>query len=212
MPSLASMSPSPQIFETSKTLPYPLAPIYTTIADVSSYSSFLPYCLSSTVTTWSSPDAKYNKKWPSVGKLVVGYGQLTEEFTSRVYCIPGRVVESVGGMTKTSLDAKDISHHLQNGERIEAGKEGEEEEGLLEQLRSRWTVEELGKEKTKVTLALEYAFTNPLYTALSGGAAPKVADKMVQAFEERVRYLLERDPEMRGASLEELDGSRVKRR
>lgn len=41
--------------------------------------------------------------------------------------------------------------------------------------------------QTEVRLKIEYAFANPLYAALSAAAAPKVADKMIQAFEERVR-------------------------
>lgn len=83
--------------------------------------------------------------------------------------------------------------------------------GLLTHLRSKWTIEELGRNKTGVTLALEFAFTNPFYAALSGGVAPKVAEAMIRAFEKRVVELLERNPEMVGARLEELDGSRLKR-
>jgi coenzyme Q-binding protein COQ10 len=58
---------------------------------------------------------------------------------------------------------------------------------------------------------LEFAFTNPFYAALSGGVAPKVADVMIKAFEQRVVALLKEKPEMIKASLAELDGSRLKR-
>jgi coenzyme Q-binding protein COQ10 len=119
-------------------------------------------------------------------------------------------VESVGGGTQTSLREQEIAHHL--------GDEGDRSGGngdtgsLLSHLRNRWTVEPLGKDQTRVTLALEYAFTNPLYSALSAGAAPMVADIMVKAFEQRARSMLENDPEMRNASLEDLDGSQIKKR
>jgi coenzyme Q-binding protein COQ10 len=50
-----------------------------------------------------------------------------------------------------------------------------------------------------------------VYTALSAGAAPKVADLMVRAFEERVRGLLEGNPEMARAELGGLEGSALRR-
>ncbi|PSN65057.1 hypothetical protein BS50DRAFT_575149 [Corynespora cassiicola Philippines] len=209
----ASFSPlgssQPQTLSASRTLPYPSHPIYAIISDVSSYSSFLPYCPSSDVTKWSAPDATYNRRWPSEGRLSIGFGSLTETFTSRVYCVPGRIVESVGGKTETDLDRRDIAHHLVGEQPSAERKEGEN--GLLTHLKSRWTVEEVGRESTRVTLALEFAFANPLYTTLSAGAAPKVAEVMVKAFEERVRGLLEGRPDMQRASLGDFEGSVLKR-
>lgn len=199
-----------QTLRASRTLPYPSAPIYSIIADVPSYAAFLPYCQRSSITHWSAPDAETGRRWPSVGVLTSGFGGLTESFTSRVYCVPGRVVESVGGDTKTSLPQDLIRHHLDGAER-EARSETEGKEGLLTHLRSRWTVEAVGEKETRIELALEFAFANPIYAALSGGAAPKVADVMVRAFEERVRALLRERPEMVGARLDELDGSRLKK-
>ena len=78
-------------------------------------------------------------------------------------------------------------------------------------LRSRWTIEALGKDSTEVSLALEFAFANPMYMALSAGAAPKVADIMIRAFEERVQKLLDGNPEVARAELGELEGSTLKR-
>lgn len=78
-------------------------------------------------------------------------------------------------------------------------------------LRSRWTIEALAKDKTEVSLALEFAFANPMYTALSAGAAPKIADIMVKAFEERVHKLLDGNTEMARAELGELEGSRLRK-
>jgi coenzyme Q-binding protein COQ10 len=82
---------------------------------------------------------------------------------------------------------------------------------LLRHLRSKWTIEDLGKDKTGVSLALEFAFANPFYAALSGGVAPKVADAMIRAFERRVEEVLRENPDMRGAGLADLDGSKVKK-
>ncbi|KAF9692244.1 hypothetical protein EKO04_009375 [Ascochyta lentis] len=200
-----------QTLRASRTLPYPSAPIYSIIADVPSYASFLPYCQRSTITHWSAPDAVTARRWPSIGILTSGFGNLTESFTSRIYCVPGEIVESVGGATSTSLSRDQIAHHLDDaGRAAEARIRTEGSEGLLTHLRSTWTVLALGGSETRIELALEFAFANPLYAALSGGAAPKVAEAMVKAFEERVRTLLRENPGMATARLEDLDGSRLK--
>jgi coenzyme Q-binding protein COQ10 len=39
-------------------------------------------------------------------------------------------------------------------------------------------------------LSIEYAFRNPVYGALSAGAAPRVAETMIRAFEARAREVL----------------------
>ena len=128
---------------------------------------------------------------------------------SRVYCIPGRYVESVGGNTETSLKNDDIAHHLDGEKQGTERKEGEN--GLLTHLRSKWTVEAIQNDQTQVSLAVEFAFANPMYAALSGGVAPKVAEFMIKAFERRVQDLLKSNPDMVKASLAELDGSGLKR-
>jgi coenzyme Q-binding protein COQ10 len=128
-----------------------------------------------------------------------------------VYCVPGKYVESVGGDTETSLPSDEIAHHLEEAKLGSGGRRSGGDNGLLQHLRSKWTVEELGKDKTGVSLALEFAFTNPFYAALSGGVAPKVADVMIRAFEQRVVALLKDTPQMVGASLAELDGSKLKK-
>lgn len=118
-----------------------------------------------------------------------------------------------------SLRESDVAHHLQgsgvDGEADARGSGRDKERGgngLLTHLRSKWTVEEVGRERTRVALVVEYAFANPLYAALSGGVADKVAEFMVKAFERRVKEVLEGDPRMVGAGLGELDGSRLRRR
>lgn len=118
------------------------------------------------------------------------------------------MVESVGGSTSTSLPAEEILHH---GEGVGAKGKGEEG-GLLTHLRSRWTITPLAEENTQVSLDLEFAFGNPLYAALSAGVAPKVADMMVKAFEERVHVLLMDNPVMQRAGLGELEGSALRKR
>ncbi|KAF2176692.1 hypothetical protein K469DRAFT_678351 [Zopfia rhizophila CBS 207.26] len=210
----------PQKLTASRTLPYPPTPIYNIISDVSSYSSFLPYCQFSTVTKWSQPDRTHNLIWPSEAKLVVGWGSITESFTSRIFCIPGKVVESVGGSTQSTLDRADIQHHL--GDEVSASTtlgDGNKhtQNQLLTHLSSRWTINPVPAasssepERTEVSLSLEFAFVNPLYTTLSAGAAPKVADIMIKAFEERVKFLLRGSSDFAKASLGNIQGGRSNR-
>ncbi|KAJ4984499.1 polyketide cyclase dehydrase and lipid transporter [Stagonosporopsis vannaccii] len=198
-----------QTLRASRTLPYPSAPIYSIIADVPAYAAFLPYCTRSTITHWSAPDALTARRWPSIGVLTSGFGSLTESFTSRVYCVPGRVVESVGGLTTTALPRDQIAHHL-DGAHPDQPVPTAGSEGLLTHLRNTWTVDEIGPGHTRIELVLEFRFQNPLYAAVSAAAAPKVADAMVRAFEERVRGLLTDNPAMVHARLEDLDGSRLR--
>ncbi|KAF1953974.1 hypothetical protein CC80DRAFT_494214 [Byssothecium circinans] len=207
---LTGNSTTPQTLTATRTLPYPSQPIYSIVADVSSYSQFLPYCQSSSVTRWSSPDHTHHRRWPSEAQLLVGFSNLTESFTSRVFCVPGRIVESIGGSTETELPRSEIAHHLDGAQDGDKGAKGASN-GLMTHLKSRWTIEGLAKESTEVKLELEFAFANPLYATLSAGAAPKVAEIMIKAFEERVRVLLEGDPEMAAAELKGLDGSQLKR-
>lgn len=216
-PTTTTQSP-PQTLTACRTLPYPSAPVYSIIADIASYDSFLPYLQSSRVTRWSAPDALVRRRWPSEATLVVGFGGVSEAFASRVFCVPGRVVESVAGGAVVGVKREDVRHHYGEGEaeaeaeaeaHAKAGHEGGAE--LLTHLRSRWTVEAMEDGKTQVSLAVEFAFQNPVYTALSASAAPKVADYMIAAFEKRVEQVLEANPEMKRMGLGELEGSALRK-
>ncbi|KAH7560257.1 dehydrase and lipid transport-domain-containing protein [Bipolaris maydis] len=212
-----SSSPSPpQILTATRTLPYPPAPVYSIIADVPAYSTFLPYCAHSTVSKWSRPDKRYARRWPSEGVITTGFGAITESFASRIYCVPGKWVESVGGEAETELEREEIEHHFEEAEVRGSGQERtrgrQGENGLLTYLRSKWEVEAVREAQTRVSLVVEFSFANPMYAALSGGVAPKVADYMVKAFETRVQEVLQRNPEMVKASLADMDGSAMRRK
>ncbi|EUC38601.1 hypothetical protein COCCADRAFT_21932 [Bipolaris zeicola 26-R-13] len=210
--SLTPPTSPPQILTATRTLPYPSPPVYSIIADVPAYSSFLPYCTHSTVTQWSLPDRQYHRRWPSEGIITTGFGAITESFRSRIYCVPGRWVESVGGEAETELRGVDVAHHFEGEGQGMQGRREKGENGLLTYLRSKWEVEEVREAQTRVSLVVEFSFANPVYAALSGGVAPKVAEYMVKAFETRVQEVLERNPEMVTASLADMEGSAMKRK
>ncbi|KAI9829504.1 MAG: hypothetical protein M1819_006324 [Sarea resinae] len=100
----------PQTLTATRTLPHAASSLYKIISDVASYSAFVPYCQSSTVTRWSAPDAQ-GRRWASEADLSVGWGGVQEKFTSRVFCAPERVVEAVSGEAKPSLKEHEIPHH-----------------------------------------------------------------------------------------------------
>lgn len=181
-----------QTLTASRTLQYPAKVIYDTISDVSSYSAFIPYCQSSVVTKTSKP-ADNGKSYPEEAKLTIGFnGDVSEEFWSRVYCQPERVVEAISGLTESSLSPADVPHH---NARPSADQDPTRNESVLTHLATKWTLQKSnkpGQESTEVNLAIEYQFANPVYGALSAAAAPRVAEKMIEAFENRVKAVLEK--------------------
>ncbi|KAH0551686.1 hypothetical protein GP486_007098, partial [Trichoglossum hirsutum] len=169
-----------------RTLPYSAAALYDIIADIDSYAFFLPYCLGSSVSRWASHGGR---RWPAEAELRVGWGGLDERFVSSVLCVPGSVVEAVSGNTHSAADSPPGS------------RPGN---ALFTHLLTRWTVwpcpyephlREKGalsaEERTEVKLDIEFQFANPIYSALSRAAVPKVAGMMIGAFEERVKELLD---------------------
>lgn len=195
----------------TRILPYTSSSLYTIIADVDSYSNFLPYCLESKVTKWSSPD-KNGKRWPSEADLKVGWGGYEETFTSRLFCDADSTVEALGGEARTSLSKADIEHHSETFESPAVAN------NIFQSLSTVWRVRSFhykppsgrpqtdnavlpAREQTEVHLAIDFQFSNPIYAALSKAVAPKVAGIMIEAFEVRARKILDGP----GAGLKEKD-------
>ncbi|KAF2435188.1 hypothetical protein EJ08DRAFT_646073 [Tothia fuscella] len=189
----------------SRTLKYPAPEIYAIIADVPSYSAFLPYCTESQVTAWSRPDSN-GKKWPSEAKITVGFKGFQESFTSKIYCAPGSIVEAVGGGAKTGIPDSELGHYDLN---TPSEKTSNDENGILTHLLTRWSVRPfpfkpppregsalqgtkhtVPEDRTEVTLNIEFQFSNPVYSAMSGAVADRVAGVMIEAFEKRVGDVL----------------------
>ncbi|KAK3670068.1 Coenzyme Q-binding protein coq10, mitochondrial [Recurvomyces mirabilis] len=208
-------TPSPQSLTATRTLQYPSKLIYAIISDVGSYSTFLPYCQESVVTKHSQP-ASDGKEYPEEATLVIGFNNdVSEKFTSRVYCIPEQVVEAVSGEAETTLDPKDIAHHSPRSQ--STSSDASRANSKISSILTRWTLKPYpykppplsalhpdtahnnhnetseipSQERTEVNLTIDYQFANPMYAALSAAAAPKIADKMIDAFEKRVRSVIE---------------------
>ncbi|QIX00089.1 hypothetical protein AMS68_005606 [Peltaster fructicola] len=181
---------STQNLAASRVLPYPSKAVYQVITDVASYKHFIPYCLASEVLKYSNPTDD-GKRWPEEAKLLIGFsGDVSETFWSRVYCVPETIVETVAGSTETSLPADQIKHH---NPRLPAGQDPVRKGNVMKHLSTKWTLRPRtlsGQEATEIHLKINYEFANPVYSALSAAASSKVADKMIEAFEKRVKVMV----------------------
>ncbi|KAK3299187.1 dehydrase and lipid transport-domain-containing protein [Chaetomium fimeti] len=228
LPNLAASAnggPSPpKTLHARRLLPYPAAQVYTLIADIDSYTHFLPHCPHSRVTKWvttptttapitantstgTSNTSQHNPgagaaavaaagsaastptRHPALADLTVGWGPFTQTYTSRVYCVPGSVVEAVSGSAATSIPA-DVLRSV--GYSPSPSEEGGKMEGIFESLVTRWTVKPLARsegEWAEVVLSVTFQFSNPALGFAAGQLADEKVDEMVEAFEGRARQL-----------------------
>ncbi|MCJ1243862.1 hypothetical protein MMC30_001059 [Trapelia coarctata] len=100
-----------QTLHASSLLPYTAPSLFALIADIAAYPTFLPYCTSSTITSWSSPHASTGKKYPRSATLAVGFNSYSESFLSQVFCAPDRVVEAVCGNARTTIPEAELQHY-----------------------------------------------------------------------------------------------------
>lgn len=180
---LDSLLPSdkPLTINVTRTLPYPRARLYDLIVDVDSYSNFLPYCQYSRITAWSAPDPsdERHRRWPVEGELTVGFGPITQSYTSRIVCVPGKSVEALSGKDEPVTQ-----------------KDGQG--SPFKSLATKWTVEDaptprtgggIGKGWTQVDLDLSMRLEDPLAQVVLSKVADETATKMIDAFERRAREL-----------------------
>ena len=189
-------SSSPQTVKHTAFLPYPPSALYGVIADISSYPTFLPFCTSASILSWSHSDFA-DRKWPARASLGIGWGNIKEEYVSRVYCVPGHIVEAIAGEARTGLTFQQLQiYEGIEGMGVGAGGgrvHGNEGGDTFKSLKTKW---ELRRATTgavvgsEVDLSIDFEFRNPLYAALSGAAVPKVAAAVVEAFEKRANIVL----------------------
>ncbi|KAK5045379.1 hypothetical protein LTR84_009243 [Exophiala bonariae] len=150
----------------TKHLPYPSTTIFKAVSDVSGYPTFLPFTISSNVTT------RDQQGYPTRAKLKVGYAKLglEEDWDSVVRCDPKAGV-------------------------IEAKSSEENSNGLFEVLNTKWDINpstKAGDDQTSVCLTVDVKFRNPVYDQMFSQVEGKVASSMIVAFEKRVEELQRR--------------------
>ncbi|KAH0847955.1 hypothetical protein AYO21_03679 [Fonsecaea monophora] len=148
----------------TKVLPYSAATVFKAVSDVAGYPTFLPFTISSNVT---SRDAA---GYPTRASLKVGYATLgiEEDWESIVRCDPARGT-------------------------IEARSSEEHSNGLFETLSTKWLIapSKTANDSTAVKLNVDVKFRNPLYDQMFAQVEGKVASTMMSAFEKRVEELHE---------------------
>lgn len=162
-----------QHLSATRTLPHPRESLYALIADVDSYANFVPYCSVSRVTQWSPLDSE-GRRYPTMADLHVGWGGFSEVFTSRLQCVPGVSVEATSGPRA-------------------AGESTAAASTVFKSLMTRWSLRQASAQmqpSTEVHLDITYQFANPLYAAVSATVSDKLANVMIEAFEQRAKLQL----------------------
>ncbi|BGP22207.1 hypothetical protein JCM10295v2_001085 [Rhodotorula toruloides] len=161
-------------------MPYSPSQLYSVIADVDSYQSFLPFTTSSRVLTAARLDPQGRRlsqpvaekgwlrgtpgeRWEMDGELRIGAMGFDEGYVSLVEMEKDKWVKAT---------AKDAT--------------------MFRQLSTIWsfspsTPSEPSAPQTKVDLYLAYAFSSPLHAAAIQSVWDKVSGLMVEKFEQRVK-------------------------
>ncbi|KAJ5236233.1 hypothetical protein N7489_006324 [Penicillium chrysogenum] len=176
-----------RVLTATRTLPYNPALLYKVISSVEAYSQFLPFLTASTVTA-RDPETEY----PTQAFLTVGYGPLSETFTSRVIC----------DVEKLTVEAKSGANY---GKEVQDGRASKSSsssglsgffpganEGLFEYLTTRWELVPVspgaqGGPLTKVNLEVRFEFRSQMHATLMSAVEGQMAGVMIEAFEKRIR-------------------------
>lgn len=146
----------------TKTLPYSASSIFKAVSDVSGYPAFLPFTVSSNVTS------RDEHGLPTRASLKIGYQKfgLEEVWESDLKCDP----------EKGTVEAQSSEGNSQ---------------GLFEVLQTRWHIQPSPNagHQTSVKLDLDVKFRNPVYDQMFAQVEGKVAGIMISAFEKRVQEL-----------------------
>ncbi|RAL11370.1 ubiquinone-binding COQ10-like protein [Aspergillus homomorphus CBS 101889] len=176
----------------TRTLPYPPGPLFEVISDVQSYASFLPFLTASTVTH-RDPATNY----PTRAFLTVGYGPLSETFTSKVDCDADRLTVTAQSGARFGVEKKDgqdvssSSSSAGNAGGFGFGFPGAEE-GIFEYLSTKWELVDVTGEMggqgnmTRVHLEIGFEFKNQWHATMMSAVEGQMAGVMIEAFEKRI--------------------------
>ena len=155
------------------------------ISSVESYSQFLPFLTASTVTA-RDPETGY----PTQAFLTVGYGPLSETFTSRVDCDVEKLTVEAKSGDKYGKEAQGTQNDKASGF---GGLFPGASEGLFEYLSTRWELvpitpaEAQGGPMTKVNLEVRFEFRSQMHATIMSSVEGQMAGVMIEAFEKRIR-------------------------
>ncbi|KAJ5467461.1 hypothetical protein N7475_005213 [Penicillium sp. IBT 31633x] len=177
-----------RVLTATRNLPYNPALLYKVISSVESYSQFLPFLTASTVTA-RDPETGY----PTQAFLTVGYGPLSETFTSRVICDVEKLTVEAKSGAKYGQDSKDGQAVQRSSSPGLSGFLPGANEGLFEYLTTKWELVPLspagtqGKPLTKVNLEVRFEFRSQMHATIMSAVEGQMAGVMIEAFEKRMR-------------------------
>ncbi|WWC92734.1 uncharacterized protein L201_007693 [Kwoniella dendrophila CBS 6074] len=202
-----------QRFHARKILPYSQSQLYSLVSDVPSYSSFIPFCNSSTVlskpsnTNNSGSSSTQSRQWKDwspgiepfevLAELSVGFGGLEERYISKVIGIPFESVTATASnktplfkslITRWSFSpASTYSPHPTSSIIPPLSSSNPSTNKVRKTNTNSISNEPIDPNlgPTLLTIDLNFNFANPLHRIASQAVLPKVADKMVEAFEKR---------------------------
>ncbi|KAJ3510617.1 hypothetical protein NLJ89_g4565 [Agrocybe chaxingu] len=142
--------------------------LYAIVADVASYSKFIPFCTGSR-TDLSALERAMREKTVVDAELTVGFLSLTESYTSVVTSIPFKSVQAVAASSTPLFKTLSTTWSFQPHRPA----------GSASALTS----------STLVSFDLTYEFANPLHAGVSSAFFGQVSKTMIRAFEDRCKAL-----------------------
>ncbi|MBW0511146.1 hypothetical protein O181_050861 [Austropuccinia psidii MF-1] len=183
------------VYKETKRLPYTKEQLYNVIADVDAYPQFVPYCTASTLFSCKSlgegatspaslSQINRNKPWIEGGysgqtfllesQLSVGFKSFQEHYTSSVEC-------RKWDMVKASASNSTLFKHLTSTWTFKSPAEISFPQVVLEKNDPSQST------STYISLNLSFAFASPLHAAVGELFWKAVSERMVSAFETRVK-------------------------
>ncbi|KAH0839981.1 dehydrase and lipid transport-domain-containing protein [Lanmaoa asiatica] len=180
IPSTNPFASEAQSYHERKIFPYRRNELYKIIADVESYSNFMPYCTGSTILG--------SKVWRDgamvmEAELAVDFLAFKESYVSTVTCKPLEYVKAVASSSSPLFKALSAVWRLQ--------PVPSSSPQLSTSLPQEISVRSFGsgafpdQGPTLVTLDLAFAFANPMYATVSATFLGQVSKHIVKAFEQR---------------------------
>ncbi|KAN0097399.1 Polyketide cyclase / dehydrase and lipid transport domain containing protein [Tylopilus felleus] len=166
-------------YHEEKIFPCRRSELYKVIADVDSYSNFVPYCTGSRIL-----ESKPCQDGITVmeAELTVGFLAFKESYVSTVTCKPNEYVEAVASSSTPLFKTLTTTWRLQPVSSSSLLSTSLSQDMSAKSFASRTS---LDQESTLVTLDLAFAFANPMHATVSATFFGQVSKLMVKAFEQR---------------------------
>ncbi|KAG8218696.1 polyketide cyclase/dehydrase [Butyriboletus roseoflavus] len=166
--------------KSSRSRRYRRSELYKIIADVESYSNFVPYCTGSRIL---ESKARQNGTTVMEAELTVGFLAFKESYISTVTCKHDESVEAIGSSSSPLFKTLSTIWRLQPLSPCTPQLSTPLPPEIPARSFASQALPDPGP--TLVTLDLAFAFANPLHATVSATFFGQVSKLMVKAFEQR---------------------------